>query len=299
MKRVLTVQDISCIGRCSLTVAQPIISVLGSECAVLPTAVLSAHTAFASFVSKDLTDEIPKIEDAWERTGMAPRPGQTEDAPKDPAIRFDAIYSGYLASSRQIDLVEDLWRRFSGVGALHIVDPAMADDGALYAGFDASFVDRMKELVSHADVTLPNVTELCLLTDTPCRKELSSKECRDLVLKLHEKGAGSIVLTGYTAGTRDRIGALIYDGAEGTFSEHLTERAPAFYHGTGDIFASVVTGAMVAGMSLTEGASLAADFVAECIKKTLSDPDKTWYGVSFERAIPYLMERMQRAHEKE
>ncbi len=281
MKRIVTVQDISCVGKCSLTVALPIISAMGVEAAVLPTAVLSTHTAFKGFTFRDLTGDMRGIMDHW----------------KAEEFRFDAVYSGYLGSAEQIECVEKL-SDFLAPGAPRIVDPAMADDGKLYPGFDASFPGQMAKLVSGADIAVPNLTELCLLLDMPYRENYSTDELKDLLRRLSASGARNVVLTGYSpeaASSQQNVvtvGALVYSSSDGKFFEYCDPLIPRRYHGTGDIFASVLTGAVVRGCSLEEAVKIAVDFTFECVRLTQNDPFANWYGVNFEAAIPYLVSRV-------
>lgn len=285
MKRILTIQDISCVGRCSLTAALPIISCLGVETAVLPTAVLSSHTAFRHFSVRDLTEDIPTVEQAWLAEG----------------ISFDSIYSGYLGSERQVAMVEELWKQFPAAKR-RIVDPAMADQGRLYPGFDGSFVEAMKGLCARGDVILPNVTELYLLTGA-CRdggedqvdfllsgEKPDWNDCRVRMKELADRGTGLVIVTGYEEGD-GRIGAIAYDRTGDDFFTCTNERIPASYHGTGDIFASVVTGALARGADWRDSVRLAVDFVHECLVRTMQDPDRRWYGVDFEAALPWLCEK--------
>lgn len=276
MKRIATMQDLSCIGTCSLAVALPVLSAIGLETAVIPTAVLSAHTAFRGVSIRDLTDDIPAILAHWERE----------------SFRFDAVYSGYLASARQIEYVERLFA-LAAPGALRIVDPAMADGGRLYSGFDASFPDAMKELCARADVILPNLTEACLLSGTPYRPDFSAAELQELARKLSASGARYVILTG-VSDAPGRVGALGYDREEERFFSRCSRRSAQNFHGTGDLFSSVVAGAMTRGFSPDASLTLAVDFTAECIRLTQNDSDR-WYGVNFEPALPFLIRRMAEA----
>ena len=181
-KRVLTVQDISCVGQCSLTVALPVLSACGVEAAVLPSAVLSTHTGggFAGYTFRDLTADMPAIAQHWQKEGF----------------RFDAVYTGYLGSGEQITHVRHIMDTLLVPGGARIVDPAMADNGKLYAGFDAAFVEKMKTLAFSADILLPNITEAALLTGMEYRKEYDEAYIEELTAALHEKGVGTVVLTG-------------------------------------------------------------------------------------------------------
>ncbi len=280
MKRIATIQDISCVGRCSLTVALPVISAIGIETAVIPTAVLSTHTAFKGFTFRDLTEDIPGITAHWKKEGFT----------------FDAIYSGYLGSVRQVELVKSLFADFRSPLNSHtirFVDPAMADNGSLYAGFTADFVDAMKSLCAEADVVVPNLTELCLLTDTPYREDYDDSTIRAMLRKMAAQkspsSAGYVLMTGAHHG--EDLGVLCYDSKNDTFLEAYNEQLPVRFHGTGDLFASCMAGALTKDFSMQDAMQLAVDFVLECIRCTMKDPDKRWYGVNFEQALPYLISK--------
>lgn len=295
MKRIVTIQDISCIGRCSLTAALPVISCMGVETCVIPTAVLSNHTAFPGFTFRNLTDEIGKISDEWKRQDL----------------HFDAIYTGYLGSADQIRIVEDFISRFRDANTLVIVDPAMADFGVLYKGFDAEFVTAMRRLCRNADIIVPNITEAAFLLDepyhdpwekkagekninkmTPEDSEAAMLHVRRLLRKLTSLGTKQAVLTG-VRNAEGRIGSAAYDSETEIFYEHFAAFYPMQFHGTGDLYASVLTGALTRGLKLSEAMGLAVDFIAECARITLRDPDHRWYGVNFEEAIPYLVDRLR------
>ena len=272
MKRILTVQDISCVGKCSLTVALPIISAMGIEAAVLPTAVLSTHTAFKSLTFHDLTDEIPAISDCW----------ATQN------IEFDGLYSGYLGSVRQIDLVIDLYKRF-GEGKLKLVDPAMADNGKLYAGFDAKFPLEMARLCAIADVAIPNLTEACFMLGKEYKGAGYDEDyVKELLLGIANLGAKKVVITGVAFG-EGSLGCYGYDSENGEFFSYLNSEIKQRFHGTGDTFASVCFGALIGGSSLKDATKKAADFVCEAIKATLNDERPIDYGVHFEKVLNKLM----------
>ncbi|MDD6090768.1 MAG: pyridoxamine kinase [Candidatus Limivicinus sp.] len=274
MKRIVSIQDISDIGKCSLTVALPVISAMGVECAVLPTAVLSAHSQFEGFRFHDLTDEMQPAAEHWKELG----------------IGFDAIYTGYLGSYRQVDIVSGFFRDF-GSGAKIIVDPAMADNGVLYAGFDAGFPGKMAELCRGADLILPNVTEACFMLGEEYREEYDRAYIRGLLQGLAGLGAKKSAVTGVSF-DKDKLGVVAYDSETGEYFSRFGERFPAIFHGTGDIFASAVTGAIMNGLSVNDALSLAVDYTLECIRMTVKDPRHNWYGVNFEQAIPYLIKRL-------
>ena len=276
MKRIITVQDISCVGKCSLTVALPVISAMGVEACVLPTAVLSTHTAFKGFTFRDLTSDISKITEHW----------------KQEKIGFDAIYTGYLGSFEQIKLMQELIKDFGGGGTRVIVDPCMADNGALYSGFTQDFAFAMAGLCSKADVIVPNLTEASYMLGLPYVAEGYTKEyIEDLLRKLSGLGARRIVLKGVSFDEK-KLGIASYDSENEKITWYFHEKMPQSFHGTGDIFASVLTGALVRGKTLDEACRLAADFVVEAIRATLSHKDYNWYGVDFESAIPFLISKL-------
>ena len=271
-KRLLTIQDISCVGQCSLTVALPIISACGIETAILPSSVLSNHTAgFSAWTFCDLTDQMPVILDRWKKEG----------------IDFDAFYTGYV-SKAQIPHILDIMSQTARPGALRIVDPVMADNGKLYAGFGEDFPAEMRKLVKGADVILPNLTEAAFLLGGPYVGSGYDKAfIEELVKALHGLGAANVVLTGVSF-EEGRIGFASYDGK--TVQYYFTEYVGGAFHGTGDIFSSSFAGALVRGKSVYESAAIAADFVVETIRQTVTDKDH-WYGAKFEKAIPYLVSR--------
>ena len=274
MKRILTVQDISCVGKCSLTVALPIISAFGVETAVLPTAVLSNHTAFKKWTFRDLTDDITPIKNCW----------------IDENITFDAIYTGYLGSQKQIDLVLDLFKTFSGDKTFTLVDPAMADNGKLYSGFDLEYASKMKDLCSYADYIVPNLTEAALLLGEEYAHDNYNEEyVKSTLKKLVNLGCKRAILTGISL-EKGKLGAYAYDGVENKFYQYYSDRIPVNFHGTGDVFASAICGSLSIGKSLEQSIKIAVDFTVESIKKTLEDKNGRWYGVNFESAFPLLLE---------
>ena len=273
-KRLLTIQDISCVGQCSLTVALPIISACGIETAVLPSSVLSTHTAagFSGYTFRDLTSDMDAIMNHWKKAG----------------ITFDAFYTGYV-SEAQIPIILRIMNETAREGALRIVDPVMADNGKLYAGFNESFPSKIAELCKGADVILPNLTEAAFLLGEPYVGSGYTKEYIETTLKkLHDLGAKNVVLTGVSFKDNE-LGCACYNGKETTY--YFNERLNASMHGTGDVFASSFAGALCRGKSIPEAAGLAADFVVESMKATLDDKDH-WYGVKFEKALPYLIKRL-------
>ena len=276
MKRIITVQDISCVGKCSLTVALPIISAMGTECAVLPTAVLSNHTAFRQFTFHDLTDEIERTVDAWMEEGLI----------------FDMIYTGYLGSFEQIHLVCAMIDRLreQNPDLFVVVDPAMGDGGTLYKGFTETFAKEMGTLCRKADLILPNLTEAAYLLGIPYRHEgYCETQVKDILLRLTDMGVKQAALTGVSTSV-DTIGVMAYHAEEERYFCYEGTRAPVMYHGTGDIFASTVVGALSVGMGIDAALSLAVDYTFACIEQTMKDPNARWYGVNFESALGMLTE---------
>lgn len=272
-KRILTIQDISCVGQCSLTVALPIISACGIETSVLPSAVLSTHTAgFTGFTFRDLTEDMPDICAHWKKEG----------------ITFDGIYTGYLGSAKQIEYVKNIIADTAKEDCLVVVDPAMADNGNLYPGFDMDFVSEMKKLCASADYLLPNITEACFLTDSEYRTEYDEAYINELISKLCSLGAKNIILTGVSY-KQGHTGVIVYENNECKYYEH--EQIAGGVHGTGDIYASAFVGAKLRGKTAYESAKIAADYVVECILESKNDPDHT-YGARFEPVLGKLIEML-------
>ena len=276
MKRIITVQDISCVGRCSLTVALPIISAAGVEAGVLPTAVLSTHTAFPKFTFCDLTGEIEKVSETF----------------KELDIDFDAIYTGYLGSFRQLELVSQMIDRHKTDKCAVVIDPAMADHGQLYKGFTNDFARAMAKLSSKADLVIPNLTEACFMLDIPYTEEYDEAYIRDILKKLTDLGSGCAALTGISF-EKGKLGVYAYDKASDRYFSYYNEHLPVAYHGTGDIFASATLGAMMRGHSIESALKVAVDYTLECIRFTMADENRRTYGVNFEEAIPYYIERLK------
>ena len=271
-KRLLTIQDISCVGQCSLTVALPIISACGVECAILPSSVLSNHTAgFSGWTFRDLTDEMPNILAQWKKE----------------KVDFDAFYTGYV-SKTQIPHILDIMQETARPGALRIVDPVMGDGGKLYPGFDDDVPQEMCRLCKGADVIMPNLTEAALLLGEEYRTEYDQAYIEQTVKRLHALGAKNVVLTGVSL-EPNKLGVACYDGNEIRY--YFTDRLDVFMHGTGDCYASSFAGALLRGHNILESASIAADFVVETIRQSMGDPSH-WYGVKFEKALPHLISRM-------
>ncbi len=278
MERILTIQDISCVGKCSLTVALPIISAFGVETAILPTAVLSTHTAFKDFTFRDLTSDIEPIYNHWLKEGFI----------------FKSIYTGYLGSLQQIGLVGDIFDKFKTEDNFILVDPVMADNGKLYTGFDQNFADNMAKLCAKADVIVPNLTEASFMLHEPYLADGYDEDyIKHILIKLTNLGCKIAVLTGVSFKDGE-LGVYGYDKTTGEFFSYFREKIPKSFHGTGDVFASSLCGSMTIGNNLLESLKIAVDYTVESINLTINNPNHNWYGVEFEKAIPYLVDRIRK-----
>ena len=274
-KRVLTVQDISCFGQCSLTVALPIISACKIETAIMPSAVLSTHTAgFSGFTFRDLTPDMPSIIDHWVKEG----------------IKFDCIYTGYLGSVTQIEYVKRMKKDLLKEGGKLIVDPAMGDNGKLYSIFDLNYAKQMATLCAEADIILPNITEVCFMTGLEYKETYDREYINSAVKALEEIGVKTTVLTGIGF-EPNTTGAIVSNGGEIYHYQH--EKISKGCHGTGDVYSSAFVGAFVRGKTLNESAKIAADYTLQCIKNTQGDASH-WYGVKFETAIDYFISQIEK-----
>ena len=275
MKRIITIQDVSCVGKCSLTVALPIISAAGVECAVIPTAVLSTHTAFPKFTFCDLTDEIEPISDTL----------------KELEIDFDAIYTGYLGSARQLALVENFIDNFKTESTKVVIDPVMADNGVLYKGFTVDFAADMAKLCSKADLIIPNLTEASFMLGIEYNPQYDEEYIRCVLKKLTDLGCPRAALTGISFSDK-KIGVYYYDRTSDTYYSYFNDKLPVAYHGTGDIYASATVGALMRGLSYEDALTLATDFTLECMRYTMQDENRRFYGVNFEQALPFYISRI-------
>ncbi len=271
-KRIAAIHDISGFGKCSLTVALPLISAAGIETAVIPTAVLSTHTGgFKNYTFRDLTDDILPIAKHW----------------KENDLQFDAFYTGYLGSEKQVDIVVRAIKLLKNEKSIVVCDPAMADHGQLYAGFPENFPKEMLKLCKRADIIVPNITEAVLMlgkkyTEGPYTKEY----IEDLVYGLYNKTKAFVVLTGVFFDEK-RLGAVCFDGEK--YNYIMSDKINAIYHGTGDVFASVLTASIVTGRSLLSATEIAVKFTCDCINATLESEPERRYGVNFETEIPKLL----------
>ena len=270
-KKILTIQDISCFGQCSITVALPIVSAFGIETAILPSAVLSTHTAgFTDFTVRDLTEDLPEIRKHWEKEG----------------ISFDAIYTGFIASQEQLDYIKDIIDSRLNPEGLVFVDPAMADHGEFYNGFDQEFADKMGELCKLGDFILPNTTEACYLLHKPWKEEFTKEEMLEMANELAEFTKRYVILKGDTH-KENELGMIVLDKKESTCEFVYNDKIDYVSHGTGDVFASAFVGSTMIGKSPTEAAKVAGEFTKKAIEKTVGDENHK-YGVKFEQVIPEL-----------
>lgn len=276
MKRVLTMQDISCLGKCSITVALPVISAMGLETTILPTALLSTHTMFKDFTFKDLSDQLEPITNHW----------------KSQDVKFDAIYTGYLGTIEEIEIAKNIIRDFKTDDTLVFIDPVMGDNGKLYPNFDEDYAKANVSLCSMADVIVPNITEACYMTGIPYKEKYDEQYVWDLLEKLTSFGSKVVVITGISL-SEGKTGVYGYNSETDEYFMYQNDKVDAVFHGTGDIFASVSVGALTRGFSLDEAFSLAADYTALTIDATKDDPKRPWYGVNFESTLPELIKRIE------
>jgi pyridoxine kinase len=270
LKRVAAIHDISGFGKCSLTVALPILCAAGIETSVIPTAVLSTHTGgFEGYTFRDLSADLPAFAQHWKSIGLS----------------FDCMYSGFLGSQGQLETVSEIFGMFKTQGNIVLVDPAMADNGRMYATFTPSFAQGMASLCARADIIVPNITEAAFLLGESYRPgPYEPAYIEGLLKKLAALGVPRVVLTGVFFND-GHLGAAVYDKAAGvdfTFQDKIS----GLYHGTGDIFASALLGALLNGFTLTESARIAVDFTAGSIRRTQEAGTDVRFGVNFEQGLP-------------
>ncbi|WRS27266.1 pyridoxamine kinase [Oscillospiraceae bacterium MB08-C2-2] len=276
-KRIAAIHDISCFGRCSLTVALPILSAAGIEASVIPTAILSTHTGgFSGYTYRDLTEDILPIAQHWQSLGLT----------------FDALYTGYLGSFEQLELVSRLFDTFGTGGNLLFVDPVMADNGKLYASFAPEFPQGMARLCAKADVIVPNLTEAALLlgreyTPGPYTKAYIEK----LLKELAELGPGKVFLTGVYF-DEEQVGTAAFDKATGEIAYAMAGQIPGYYHGTGDVFGSALLAALMAGKPLQAAGQIAVDFTVAAIERTYAAKTDDRCGVNFEAGLGELSRQL-------
>lgn len=278
-KRVLAIHDISCVGRCSLTVALPILSVAGLDCGVLPTAVLSTHTGdFQNFTYRDLTEDIAPIANHWQSLDL----------------KFDALYSGFLGSFEQIDLVADMFANFKNEDGIILVDPVMADNGKLYSVYSEEMAAGMAKLCTHADVIVPNLTEAAfILGEEYVGENYDRSYIENTLRKLADLGPKQVVLSGVSFG-ENQLGAVCFDKSTNTFDYVYNRRIEGHFHGTGDIFGSALLAGLMNGFTLPKSAQIAVDYTLKSIEASVALDQERRYGVAFELAIPSLVEALKK-----
>lgn len=272
MKRVVSIQDISCIGKCSETVALPIISSMGVETAILPTSILSTHTAFKNFTFKNLIEECRKIIKHW----------------KEEKFEFDLIYVGYTGTEEILNLVLEFIDEFKTDKNIVVFDPAMADHGKMYSGINENIIEKMKEVCKKTDILRLNLTESSLLINKKYIENPSIEENKRTICKLTNLGPKQVVITGIEH--ENKIGALGFDGKN--FYSNFETKYDVSYHGTGDVFTSTFAGCIVRGKNMEESIEIATKFTTECVRLTYEDKCKTKYGVNFEEALPFLIKQI-------
>lgn len=273
-KRVIAVHDISCVGRCSLTVALPTLSAVGLETSILPTAILSTHTGgFSGYTYRDLTDDMLPIVEHW----------KTLD------LRADAIYTGYLGSFEQLDIVSRIFDMLRAEGTTILVDPVMADNGVLYAGFKPDFPQGMAKLCAKADIIVPNLTEAAFMLGEPyVSGGYDRKYIEDTLRRLSALGPKKVVLSGVSF-EKGRLGAAAYDAEAESFSYYFRDEVDGYFHGTGDVFGSALLAAYLSGRSLSDTIKIAVDFTVGSIHRTVAAKTESRYGVAFEEELPSLI----------
>lgn len=278
LQRVAAIHDISGFGKCSMTVVLPILSAAGIEVVCMPTAVLSTHTGgFEGFTYRDLTKDLPAITEHW----------------KSLDLHFSSIYSGFLGSPEQVDIVSNFMDTFNSDNTLVYVDPVMADEGELYSVFDDHMVDKMRELCEKADLLLPNITEACFLLKQPYQHGPYTRDyIEKLVRGLSDMGPEKVVLTGVYF-DNEKLGAACYDRAEDKVEYAFSEKVPGQFHGTGDIFGSFCLAALLNGKSLLDSTQFAVDLTTDCILRTVARETNRREGVDFEGVLPEMMKRLE------
>jgi len=276
-KRIMAIHDISCVGRCSLTVALPILSAAGIDTGVLPTAVLSTHTGgFGGFTYRDLTGDIRPISEHWQSLGLS----------------FDAMYSGFLGSFEQIDLIAELFETFKSENNLIMVDPVMADQGKLYPVYSPEMAMGMAKLCACADIIVPNMTEAAFILDEPYADGPYTREFIGSTLKkLAALGPKRVVLTGVWF-DGETLGAAAYDKTADKISYAWNSKIEGHFHGTGDVFGSSLLAGLINGFALEEAIQIAVDYTHKCITLTVEAGQERRFGVCFERGLPWLMRRL-------
>ena len=276
-KRALAIHDLSCVGRCSLTVALPILSAAGINTAALPTALLSTHTGgFTGFTHLDLSDQLLPIA-AHLRTL---------------SLHFNAIYSGYLADSAQVDAVLRIFDELGDEGTHLFVDPAFADQGRLYSLMPESMPAQMRRLCARARTIVPNLTEACFMLGRPYIANPTERELSDMMRQLAALGPENVIITGVTHG-QNELGAAYLQKADGQVRMVMCSRYDCVFHGTGDVFASFLLAALLRPLPLSRAVALALDFTHSSIELTLEEGQDLRYGVQFERVLGAFLQALE------
>ncbi|MBQ3022285.1 MAG: pyridoxamine kinase [Clostridia bacterium] len=272
-KRLVTIQDLSCFGKCSVTVALPVISALGIETVVLPTTVLSTHTGeFKGYTFHPLHNEFHRIMQHW----------------KSLKIEFDAIYVGYIGSGELIDLVSDFIDEFKKENTVVFIDPAMADNGKFYSGLDRDYAKKLSSLCKKADIISPNMTEAMILSGNK-PENYKDTSMLEVIAKSLSDICNNVIITGVH--NEKTISTVAYEKGSATLFSAEKPLYNGVFYGSGDLFASAFIGKYLCGMSLSDATKSASDFVNECILCTLDERDKYWYGLKFEQCLPSLINK--------
>ena len=281
--RVLAINDISCVGKCSLTVALPIISASGVTCDILPTAILSTHTGgFKGYTFRDLSEDIPAITEHWKSLGL----------------RYDIIISGYLGSIHQIEMVKNIKKELLKDGGLMIVDPVMGDNGILYSHFDQKFVEEMKGLCRTADIIVPNLTEACFLTDTPYSK--ATEQSYPAILEKLKALCPRPSVTGCDVTANGKTESCVfYTNDAGKIQSYATEKIEGAFHGAGDVYASALVGCLARGVKTDTAVRIAAEFTTNSIRQTALDKTEARYGLNSESQMFAYLSALDKACKEE
>lgn len=279
-RRIAAIHDLSGIGRTSLMAVIPILSTMGFNVCPLPTAILSNHSQYLDFSFLDLTEEMPKIIDQWEKLG----------------VNFDAIYTGYMGSPRQIEIVCGFIERFRRDETLVVVDPVLGDNGHLYSKMTQEMVEQMRRLARRADVLTPNLTEAFALLARPYKTDCTTEELKDLIAELSEMGPDTVIITGVPVPGQSGLTSVIARSKSDLRTWKVTcPYLPAHYPGTGDSFTSVITGSLLQGDSLPIALDRAAQFILQGIRSTFGYKMDNRDGILLERVLPNLNTPIQAA----
>lgn len=280
VRRIAAIHDLSGIGRTSLMAVIPILSTMGFNVCPLPTAILSNHSQYPDFSFLDLTEEMPRIIDQWEKLG----------------VTFDVIYTGYMGSPRQIEIVCGFIERFRTADTLVVVDPVLGDNGHLYSKMTQEMVEEMRRLACRADVLTPNLTEAFALLDRPYKTDCTTEELKDLIAELSEMGPDTVIITGVPVPGQSGLTSVIARSKSDLRTWKVTcPYLPAHYPGTGDSFTSVITGSLLQGDSLPIALDRAAQFILQGIRSTFGYRMDNRDGILLERVLPNLNTPIQSA----